>query len=189
MCWGQSNSFTTKDVDGECEDCGTKRSQMRTYTNELFELEIARQRAEAAQQDLKKAQSEVKHAKEALRRHQNTVNWYKWIDIVLNELGDGWTIASDTSKPDVCGEPDLLSADCYKGKVEFSQHGSPVRVWTHQQGVLYVGGTGIQQRVWSMIGPSAMSVFKEVNRYILEVNVDVATLLKISPKKVRREKA
>ncbi len=22
MCCGQSNSFTTEDVDGECEDCG-----------------------------------------------------------------------------------------------------------------------------------------------------------------------
>jgi hypothetical protein len=160
---------------------------MRTYTNELFELEIARQRVEASQQDLKKAQSEVKHAKEALLRHQNAVNWYQWIDAILNGLGPEWSIVSDTSNPEICGNPELQPSNSYKGKVAFSKRGSPVRVWTHQQGVVCSEALGIQH-VWSLTGPNPQKIFSEILEYISETDIDIAELQKTVTKKAKQEK-
>lgn len=160
--------------------------------SKLLELQVAQQNVETAQQELKRAQSEVKFAEEEILRHKRAVKWYQWIDIIfnnlLNNLGDGWSISSDTSNPDICGALEMLPAS-YKGKVEFSLHGSPVRVWTPQLGVLYVEAVGFPWRRRNMIDyPYEISAFEEVNSYILEVNVDIATLLKLSPKKTKREK-
>lgn len=135
-----------------------------------LETQILETRAE----NLVQARKEMDSAQDAYMKQLRRVRWYQWIDIVLTQLGDGWDIVSDSSDPEICGRDEPLPADQYKGQVDFAHHGRPTRVWTKQQGVLYVGRPGIEQRVFALSGPSVMLIFDEVRRYITEMDVEVA---------------
>ena len=133
------------------------------YSDEVLILEF---RAEA----LAQARKELDQVEKEYLRQFHRACWYRWIDVLLTRLGDGWDVISDTSNPEICGKTELLPSDCYEGKVEFAQCGLPVRVWTHQQGVVYVGGDGIRQRVWGISGPNPHLAFEEMQAYICKLN-------------------
>jgi hypothetical protein len=134
-----------------------------------LETQILETRAE----NLVQARKEMDSAQDAYMKQLRRVRWYQWIDIVLTQLGDGWDIVSDSSDPEICGRDEPLPADQYKGQVDFAHQGRPTRVWTKQQGVLYVGRPGIEQRVFAISGPRVTSIFDEVRRYITEMDVEV----------------
>lgn len=135
----------------------------------VIESEILERQAAVLEQ----ARKALVDAHSAYMQQLCRVRWYQWVDILLAQLGDGWDVVSDSSDPEICGRDELLPADEYKGQVDFAHQGLPTRVWTKRQGVLYVGRSGIEQRVFSLSGSNMLYVFDEVRRYITEMNSEV----------------